>query len=61
MAGIHGAQESSGLFDGDFRGLALDDLVALATNGSGRVKCHGVAHDQSIEEMANGGKVDLFG
>lgn len=61
MAVVHAGKESSGLFDGDFRGLAFDYLVTLAADRGCRIEHHGVPHDQRVEEVPDGRQVDLLG
>ena len=54
-------EQPAGLGDGDFRGLALDGPVALAAHRQGGVEQDGVAADQGVKEVPQGGQVQLAG
>ena len=59
--GVDRCEQPAGLGDGDLRGLALDRGVALAAHRQRRVEQDGVAADQGVEEMPQGGQVQLAG
>ena len=45
---------------GYFRGLALDNGMPLTANTAGRVQDNDVAVDQHVEQMADGGQVQVL-
>lgn len=59
MAVPNRREKLAGLRHGDFRGLALDDLVALLADRESRVQDDGVTGHHAVEEMPHGRKVLL--
>ena len=61
MGEVDRGEQVAGLLDGEFGGFAVDHGVFFAPHGGERVERHGMASDQGIEEMAQGGQGLIFG
>ena len=61
VAAADGGDQPLGLIEGDFRGLALDHLIAFAADAGRRVEHHEVPGNEEVEETAEGGQVELAG
>ena len=61
VGGVEGSQKLPGARHGDLGRFALDHLVALAADRERRIEQDGVAGDQVVEKVPQGGQVLLAG
>ena len=61
VGSVDGAEQFPGLGDGELGGLAVQHGVLPAPHGGERVQSHGMARDQGIEEMPQGGQGLVLG
>ena len=61
MGEVEGGEQVPGLRDGELGGLAVQHGVLPAPHGGERVQSHGMADDQGIEEMTQGGQGLVLG
>ena len=61
MGEVDGGEQVPGLLDGELGGLAVHHGMLLAPHGGKRVQSHGMADDQGIEKMTQGGQGQIPG